>query len=103
MLEEALNAVKEAEKKAADRIRSAEDEGNALIEDARKKALEMKESTADSIRQRGVDQVKQAEEKLSQSREQARTDISGEIRELTAAALTREEKAVDAVIDSLVD
>ncbi|MBQ7557264.1 MAG: hypothetical protein IJT00_04295 [Lachnospiraceae bacterium] len=102
MLEEALNAVKDAEKKAAQRIRAAEDEGNALIEDARKKAADMKESKVNEIRQNGIEQVKRAEDSLSQSRVQARADVSGEVKELEAAALTRQEKAVDAVIDNLV-
>ncbi|MCR5304164.1 MAG: hypothetical protein K6E33_06325 [Lachnospiraceae bacterium] len=102
MLEEALNTVKDAEKKAAERIRAAEDEGNKLIEDARKKATDMKENTANEIRQSGMDQVRKAESDLSQSREQAREDVSGEIRDMKAAALTRESKAVDAVIDKLV-
>lgn len=102
MLEEALNAVKDAEKKAAERIRAAEDEGNALIEDARRKAAGMKEDKVNEIRQNGIEQVKRAEDNLSQSRVQARADVSGEVKELEAAALTREGKAVDAVIDNLV-
>ncbi|MEF9938986.1 MAG: hypothetical protein RR225_07130 [Clostridium sp.] len=98
MVQDTIQAVKEAEEKASQVLKEASAKGKAVIDEAKKQAEDVKEETLKSIKtkmaQADGDLAKQGETYLTQSMKEAEEEI-------IALKKSAEQKA-DAVVDKII-
>lgn len=102
MLEETMLKIKEAEHQADEIVRNAEDESKKILEDAGKKAADMKQEVSLSGRKK----MAQAEQNVSVQSEQEMQrylkEAEEEIAQLRENAKQKEDEAVNHIISLLV-
>ncbi len=102
MVQDTIQAVKEAEAKAAQTVREASERGKSLIDDAKRQAQQMKEETQAAVKKKAAESeaglLKDGEAYLEQSMKEAQEEITA----MKEAAETKADKAVELIISELI-
>lgn len=101
MVEETLNTVREAERKADEITKNADIECKKILSDARQQAADRQSEQVEAAKQAAKKALEEAGEKEAADMEEARNAIVGETEKIRRLALSRQPEAMQAVIQSL--
>ena len=102
MLEKILKSVTEAEAKADAMIREAEESGKQIVEEARKQAAALKESTINELKIHQQEQSKRMQEMSRNKLEEAVCTAEQEAQDLKASVDEKKKAAIEAVIERMI-
>ena len=102
MVQDTIQAVKEAEAKAAQTVREATEKGKSLVDAAKRQADQMREETQAAVKKKAAESAdglaKDGEAYLEQSMKEAQAEIAA----MKAAAESKTDKAVEMIISELI-
>ena len=101
MLEDALKSVKSAEDKASERLHDADERSDAILKKANDDAVQMKKNAAGSIKEKAAESLEHFRSDAENRKAEAAEKSVQEVKEMKAAAMTRVDQAVDALINNL--
>ena len=102
MVQEAVQAVKEAEAKAESIVKEASDEAKNIVDQAQKEAEAKKAEAAGTAKEQMAETERLLEQEGEAYLKQALQEADGEIAVLKADALKKTDEAVNMIISQLV-
>ena len=103
MIAETMEKIKQAESQAKQSIADGEAQADAMLEQARQDALQIKEESAKSVKSQTGEMNSEAEETARKILEEAQKKAQADADQLKAQAEGKKEAAVNAVLKHLTE
>lgn len=102
MVEQTIQVIRDTEAKADTIVRTAQEDCTKIIEEAVKKAAEIKAEELQKVKEKAEASMKLAQDDGEKVTEEQTSRIEKEVQALKALALDKEEEAISLVISQLV-
>lgn len=101
MVQEMINAVKDAEKKAAEMVEAAEKDSVSLIRETENKAKELKKKAKSEMQIKGDELLADKVKEYEADEGRVAKEMDEEIKSIIDDAKTKEENAIEEVLKNL--